>query len=201
VTSRLAIRIVCMVLAVVLLAASLLLALEIALELAGQPHLLVDGAVWSERGRTLAWSEASNRALAALLVLVGVGLLALAWWPRREDVIAADVHLAQSDSTADSKADSKAGTGAGPIDAPVTATVRRRDLEATLARAARRVDTVTDATVRVRRGTVRVDARTARRDVGDLRERVHAAVDGAAHRLAVNLDVAPVHVGTSEGRR
>jgi hypothetical protein len=188
-TTRLVVRIVCMVLALVMLAASVLLALEVALALAGQPHLLVDGSAWSERGRTLAWSEPSNLALASLLVLVGLVLLTLAWWPRRDEVVPA--------SLPQPHVDGDAGTGAGPVSAPVAATIRRRELETTLADSARRIDTITDATVKVRRGTVKVNATTARRDEGDLRERVHAAVSDAAQRWAVDFPVTTARIATS----
>jgi hypothetical protein len=187
-TTRLVVRIVCMVLALVLLAGSVLLALEVALALAGQPHLLVDGSAWSERGRTLAWSEPSNLALATLLVFIGLALLALAWWPRRDEVVPASLPAPHVDGDA--------GTGAGPVKAPVAATIRRRELESTLAGAARTVDSITDASVRIRRGKVRVEATTARRDEGDLRERVRSAVDDAARRWAVDLPVTPARVAT-----
>jgi hypothetical protein len=190
VTFRLAVRIGAMVIAVMVAAGAILLATEIALALAGQRHLVVDGGVWNDRGRTLAWSEASNLALAALLLAIGVALLLLAWWPRRPEVLAASVPI--------DEVGEQGGTGAGPLSAPVSVSVRRRDLEATLARAARRVDAVTDASVRIKKGSARVEAATARREVADLPERVRTAVDAQARRLAVDLQVPPVRMSSRD---
>jgi hypothetical protein len=188
-TTRLAVRIISMVLAVAVAVGAGLLAIEIVLALAGQPHLLVDGGVWNNRGRTLAWSDPSNVALAVLLVIIGLVLLALAWWPRRSDVVPTDVPI--------DDVDGDAGTGAGPLRAPVAATVRRRDLEAALTRAASGVDSITDATVRVKGAKARINVTTRRRDAADLPERVRTAVDHQARRLAVDLRVAPARVSTS----
>lgn len=188
---RVAVRIACMLLAVALLAAAVLGIVEIALAALGRSPLLIDGAVWNDRFRTTTWSDAGNQVLAGFVTLVGLGLLALALWPRREAVVGVGADL--------DGVDHRAGTGAGPVEAPVAATMRRRDLEDALARVAGSIDTVTAASVRVEDDAVRVNASTARRQAGDLPGRVEAAVTEAARRLAVATGPVRVRVQTAGG--
>lgn len=188
---RVAIRILCILLAAALLAACVLGIVEIALAALERPHLLIDGTVWDRRLRTTTWSTDANQALAAVVVLGGLVALVLAWWPRRDPVIGVGARL--------DGVDHRAGVGAGQVRAPVAATVRRRDLETALARAARRVDSVTDATVHVDRGGVTVRATTARRAAGDVPQRVEAAVTDAVQRMAVATGPVRARVRTSGG--
>jgi hypothetical protein len=188
---RVAVRTICIVLAAALVLAATLGIVEIVMAALGRSHVLVDAGVWDERLRTTAWEDSENMILAGLVALVGLALLALAWWPRRQAVVGVGDGV--------EGVDAHAGLGAGSIDAPVAATIRRRDLEAALTRAASRVDTVTSASVSVDDDVIRVSAVTARRQGGDLRDRVQSAVTDSSHRLAVVPRPVKVKVQTSGG--
>jgi hypothetical protein len=188
---RVAVRTICIVLAAALVLAATLGIVEIVMAALGRSHVLVDAGVWDERLRTTAWEDSENMILAGLVALVGLALLALAWWPRRQAVVGVGDGV--------EGVDAHAGLGAGSVDAPVAATIRRRDLEAALTRAASRVDTVTSASVSVDDDVIRVSAVTARRQGGDLRDRVQSAVTDSSHRLAVVPRPVKVKVQTSGG--
>jgi hypothetical protein len=188
---RVAVRTICIVLAAALVLAATLGIVEIVMAALGRSHVLVDAGVWDERLRTTAWEDSENMILAGLVALVGLALLALAWWPRRQAVVGVGDGV--------EGVDAHAGLGAGSVDAPVAATIRRRDLEAALTRAASRVDTVTSASVSVDDDVIRVSAVTARRQGGDLRDRVQSAVTDSSRRLAVVPRPVKVKVQTSGG--
>jgi hypothetical protein len=191
VTVRVAVRIACTILALALLAAAVLGIVEIILAALGRDHLLIDGAVWDDRLRNTRWEETENQVLAGLVAITGLGLLLLAWWPRRQGVVGVGHDL--------EGVDARGGTGAGPVKAPLAATMRRASLERALARAVAQVDTVTGADVKVEDDVIRVNASTARRQAGDLPDRIQRAVDDTARRLALGGRPTRVRVRTAGG--
>ncbi|MCO5974014.1 DUF6286 domain-containing protein [Actinoallomurus soli] len=112
-------------------------------------------------GRDTRWADPLALAVAALIAALGLLLLLLALWPGRPRVIA----LAFDDPAA--------------LVGITVAGLRRQ-----LAQAARTVDGVTGARVRVRRGGVRVRAVSPLRDPQGLAEQVEHAVTGRIRELA-----------------
>ncbi|GAA0338969.1 DUF6286 domain-containing protein [Actinoallomurus spadix] len=119
-------------------------------------------------GRATRWADPLALAVACLLAVLGLLLILLALWPGRPRVIA----LAFDDPD---------------VVVGITAAGLRRQL----AQAARNVDGVTRARVRLRRGGVRVQAASPLRDPRGLPEQVERAVTGRLRELA---PLRPPHV-------
>lgn len=117
---------------------------------------------WLSRlGRDNTWQDPLTVAVAVVLILLGLLLLALAWWPGRARVVPVQ---------------------SGHADA--AAVITHRAMARYVAAAAERVDGVDRARVSVRRGRVRVRVNTPLHDPDGLPRQVREAVGDQLRRLA-----------------
>lgn len=166
-------RLVAAVLALVLLAGCLLVVLEILLAGLGRSPLVIPFDRWYDDALTTPWTDANLRLLFLALIVGGLVLLFLALASRRP-----------------------LGFPLRKTGAPVDAQVTRKSLEQSLSRAARDVDGVSGAKVRMSSKRAAVTATTNRRVPGDLGDAVKAAVAGRLESLPL-ADHADVSVNVN----
>jgi hypothetical protein len=165
---RLTNALVSLVLAVALAAAGIVVAVEIALAGLGDDRWLLPWSNWYRWLLDHNWTETAVAVTCWGLCAVGVILLILAVARYRPVALEAT-----------------------PYDPDVASSIRRSSLERSLQRTAQSTDGVANAGVKVSRHSVRIKARSNRRDIAGLR-------DDIAHSVGVRLDglrlVAPLQV-------
>jgi len=150
-----------------LIAGGLLVAIEVIFAELGRSSWVIPYEDWYRAGQSHAWSSPIVRNVGIALCAIGVVLLLLQLVKHAPEVVSLE--------------DQKGQHG--------QAVVRRRSLERCLERAAHTVDGISRARVRVRRNSVRVRARTNRRNPGDLK--AHATVAVSERIGTTNLARAP----------
>lgn len=165
-------RILSAVLALALLLGGSLAVVEIVLAQLGRPSWLVPHEQWSQWLASRGWDDSVVRVILAGLVILGIVLLLLAMRRGKPRLVALPA------------------TG-GDDASGITLTASRRDVERSLAAAARRTGGVRKASAKVTRRRVKVQAQTTTRSRGDdIASQVTAAVSdrltdlGLADRLA-----------------
>jgi hypothetical protein len=169
---RLTNALVSLVLAIALAAAGIVVAVEIALAGLGEDHWLLPWPDWYNWLLNHNWTETAVAVTCWALCAVGVILLFLALARYRPVTLEAT-----------------------PYNADVASSIRRSSLEHSLQRTAQGTDGIAKAGVKVSRHTVRIKARSNRRDVTGMRDDIAQSIrdrlDGL--RLVVPLQVR-VHV-------
>jgi hypothetical protein len=155
-------RLLATVLAAALFLGGLLAAVDVVLVQAGRPPFLVPTDQWAAWFRVQTFGAGIIRVVCAGLVLLGLLLLLAGLRRGRPGVLRLP-----------------------PRTEGVTVTASRRELERSLATAAGRGDGVESARARARRRSVRVTARTALRDPGDLAGRITTTLGGRLDELGL----------------
>lgn len=174
-------RIVAALLALVLLLGGLLAAVEIVLAQLDRPAWLVPHEQWSSWLTGQTWDADLVRAVLAGLAALGLLLLVVALRRGRPGMLP----LSEREQ----------GTPSG-----VRVFASRRGVERTLASAARRVNGVRSAGARLARRRARVQAGTAMRSPGTLKDDVGAAVGERLTELGLGTRIRP-HVTISQEKR
>ncbi|MBA2427878.1 MAG: hypothetical protein H0V60_12470 [Actinobacteria bacterium] len=155
-------RVIAIVLALALLAGSLLVVLEILAAGVGQGPLVIPYDTWYLSALNNAWLDPVVRGILIVAIIVGLILLYLAIASRKP--LTLPLRSAQ-----------------GGVDAEVS----RKSLEQSLERAAGGVDGISAARVRLVKSRAQVSASTNRRNAGELRDDVTAAVDRRLSSLSL----------------
>lgn len=167
---RVANRILSLLLALALLVAGVLVAVEIVLAALDREPWVIPHDDWYRDARATAWSDGDARVLFAVLLVVGLVLLALELRRRR----ASAIDLADLTDTAHADLD-------------------RRGLQRWLGARLDDVEGATGARAKVGKRTVTVSASTPQRDVSDVEGRLERA---ATERLAELRVAEPLRVRT-----
>jgi hypothetical protein len=157
-----------LVLAAVLAAAGIVVAVEIALAGLGDSHWILPWPDWYRWLLDHAWTETAVAITCWALCLVGVVLVFFALAIYRPLMLPAN-----------------------PYSPDVAPMVRRSSLERSLQRTAQAIDGIVGAGVKVSRHTVRIKARSNRRDIAGLRDRIAQSVSEQINTLRL---VNPPHV-------
>lgn len=174
-------RIIAVILALVLLLGGLLAAVEIVLAQLGRPPWLVPHEQWSSWLGEQTWNAGLIRAVLAGLAVVGLLLLLVALRRGRPGMLPLPARTPDT-----------------PTGVRVFAS--RRGVEKTLAAAARRTNGVRSAGARLTRRRARVDAGTAMRSPGTLKDDVRAAVGERMTEVGLDGRIRPRVTISREGR-
>lgn len=171
-------KILAVVLALVLFLGGLLAAVEIVLAQAGRHYWLVPRQQWSSWLHRQQWETPVIRTVLIVLLLLGVLLL-----------LAALRRGKPRDLAVPSQVDA------------VEVSMSRREVEKTVAAAARQTSGVQSATASASRRSITVNAQTLTRATGDLRDQTRAAVAARLDDLGLSALRLKVKLTSKEGRR
>jgi hypothetical protein len=157
---RIANSLLSLLLAAALAAAGIVVAVEIALAGLGDSHWLLPWPDWYRWAVDHTWTATPVAVTCWALAVVGLILLVFALAPYRPLTLEAR-----------------------PYSPDVVSLVRRASLERSLQRAAQAIDGIVGAGVKVTRHTVRIKARSNRRDVAGLRDDVAQSVSARLDML------------------